>query len=245
MPQPHLYSTLVDWYFVLTAPEDYAEEAGVYLDTIIETLGRRPLTLLELGSGGGANAFHYKKGIAVTLTDLSDDMLARSKTLNPDCTHIQGDMRTLRLDREFEAVFVHDAIVYMTTEADLKQALDTAFVHTKPGGVVVIAPDVVLETFEEGTDTGGHDVGTRSLRYLEWTYDPDPTDTQVTTEYAYLLREEGKPTRVEHDTMIEGLFSRETWLRLLREAGYEPANRQFRHSEVDRDLDLFSGRKPV
>ena len=206
MPLPNLYSTLADWYYVLTSPDEYAEEAGVYLNAITETLGRSPSTLLELGSGGGTNAFHYKQGIDVTLTDLSDAMLDISKTINPDCTHIQGDMRTLRLGREFDAVFVHDAIVYMLNEDELRQAIETAYDHCKFGGIVLFAPDMVKETFEEGTDTGGNDVGTKSLRYLEWTYDPDPNDTEVITEYAYLLREEGKPTRVEHDQMHEGLF---------------------------------------
>ena len=31
-----------------------------------------------------------------------------SRSINPECEHVQGDMRTLRLGREFDAVFVHD-----------------------------------------------------------------------------------------------------------------------------------------
>ncbi len=33
-----------------------------------------------------------------------------SRELNPDCEHVLGDMRTLRLGRTFDAVFVHDAV---------------------------------------------------------------------------------------------------------------------------------------
>ena len=72
-------------------------------------------TLLELGSGGGNNASHLKHRFECTLTDLSPEMLALSRTLNPECEHIEGDMRTLRLERTFDAVFVHDAIAYITT----------------------------------------------------------------------------------------------------------------------------------
>ena len=37
------------------------EEAGFYLKTITEASERPPQTLLELGSGAGNNAFHYKR----------------------------------------------------------------------------------------------------------------------------------------------------------------------------------------
>ena len=47
-------------------------------------------------------------------------MLALSATLNPECEHLEGDMRTLRLGRTFDVVFIHDAISYLTTEDDLR-----------------------------------------------------------------------------------------------------------------------------
>lgn len=52
-------------------------------------------------------------------------------------------MRALRLGRTFDAVLIHDAIMYMTGEEDLRAALVMAHEHCKPGGVVVIAPDWV------------------------------------------------------------------------------------------------------
>ena len=61
----------------------------------------------------------------MTLVEPSEAMLAISKRLNPDCEHVQGDMRTVRLGREFDAVFIHDAVCYMTTEADLNAAMTT------------------------------------------------------------------------------------------------------------------------
>ncbi len=60
-------------------------------------------------------------------------MLAVSLRLNPECESVEGDMRTVRLGRQFDCVFIHDAIVYMTTGADLRRAIQTAFVHCEPG----------------------------------------------------------------------------------------------------------------
>ncbi len=67
---------------------------------------------------------------------------------------------------------------------------------------------------------GGHDDGTRRLRYLEWTWDPDPADSSYTVDYAYLLRDADGTLRVERDRHIEGLFARGDWLRLMRTPGF-------------------------
>ena len=100
---------------------------------------RRPVReVLELGSGGGNNAVHLKADLDLTLVDLNAEMVAVSQRLNPECVHAVGDMRTVRLGRTFDAVFVHDAIDYMLTEDDLRAAMVTAFEHCRPGGVVVL-----------------------------------------------------------------------------------------------------------
>ena len=114
--QPRLYTELADWYPLLTAPTDYAEESAFFLRLFTDTLGEPPRTLLELGCGGGNMASHYKRAVQATLTDLSTEILAVSERLNPECEHQQGDMRRLRLDRVFDVVLVHDAIGYLRTE---------------------------------------------------------------------------------------------------------------------------------
>ena len=114
MPIPKLYGKLAPWFHLLTSPKDYAEEAAFYRKTLLDVCTKRPKTLLELGSGGGNNASHMKKHFAMTLVDMSPRMLALSKSINPECEHKRGDMRSVRLRREFDAVFIHDAIMYMT-----------------------------------------------------------------------------------------------------------------------------------
>lgn len=244
---PRLYNELADWYHLLTDPSEYVEEAAFYERCFTEALGARPGSLLELGSGGGCMASHYKQQITATLTDLSPRMLAISRTINPECEHIEGDMRTLRLGREFDAVLVHDAVMYLLTEDDLRLAIATAYTHLRPGGVAVFAPDHVRENFSSHTDCGGHDGDGRALRYLEWTTDPDPTDTTYQVDYAYLLHEDGRPHRVEHDRHIEGLFSHNTWLTLLAEAGFRVTARPLEPPEpppYDQN-EVYVARKPV
>ena len=218
-----MYAELAPWFHLLTRPQDYEDEAAFTIAVVEGTVLGEARTLLELGSGGGNNASHLKRRFACTLTDISPDMLELSRSLNPECDHLVGDMRTLRLGREFDVVFAHDALSYLTTEQDLAAALETAAAHVRPGGVVVLTPDATTEIFKAGTDTGGHDGDDgRSLRYLEWTHAPEPGASSYVVDYAILVREPGGETRAVHDRHELGLFPEDRWLRLLREAGLEP-----------------------
>jgi len=239
---PKLYGELASWWPFLSPPAEYAEEAAFYEQTLVAASERAPRTLLELGSGGGNNASYLKRRFEMVLVDRSPRMLEVSRALNPECEHIEGDMRTVRLGREFDCVFIHDAIVYMTSESDLEQALATAFLHCRRGGAALFAPDHVRETFRPSTDDGGSDAARRSMRYLEWTWDPDPTDTTYVVDYAYLLREQDGSVRVEHDRHIEGLFARADWLRLLAQVGFRPELVHWQESAA-RVYEVFVGRK--
>ena len=241
---PKLYSELADWWPLLSAPADYEEEAAFYSASLVAACVRPPGTVLELGSGGGNNASHMKKRFRMTLVDPSAGMLAVSRALNPDLEHVEGDMRTVRLGREFDAVFVHDAVAYMTSETDVRQAIETARVHCRRGGAVLFAPDHVRETFRPGTDHGGHDGPTRALRYLEWTWDPDPEDHTYTVDYTYVLRDRHGSIRIEHDRHVEGLFSRQDWLSWLTDAGFAPRSMPVDHSELEPgSYEVFVGKR--
>ena len=238
-----MYTEIAPWFHLLTAPEEYAEEAGIYRQTIRQYAPQAE-TLLELGSGGGNNASHLKQHFAMTLVDLSTDMLQLSRSINPELEHIQGDMRSVRLERLFDAVFVQDAIMYMTSLEYLRLAVRTAYVHCKRGGVALLAPDCTRETFKASTDCGGHDQGGRGLRYLEWSWDPDPADSTFLAEYAYLLREADGEVRSLHDRHTHGLFSREEWLSVLQQEGFQAQVLPFNHSELEPgSTEMFVGLK--
>jgi SAM-dependent methyltransferase len=218
--KPKLYYELAEWWPLLIDPEDYRISALEFARLL--ALHGSPKHVLELGCGGGSNAYHLKSQFRMTLVDLSPEMLRVSRTANPECFHVQGDMRTVRLDRTFDAVFIEDAVDYMTTEEDVRRALETAAAHCRPGGACLFVPDEFCETYRPGVSTGGRDLGDRSLRYLEWQHDPDPADTRVETDFAFLLRTGSSPTRVVYDHHTTGLFKREVWLDLCREVGLEP-----------------------
>jgi trans-aconitate methyltransferase len=247
MTLPTIYGELAPWFHLLTPPEHYEDDAAAVLGFLRERVDGPLETLLELGSGGGNTASHLRRDLRLTLTDLSPQMLEISRTINPDTEHLLGDMRTIRLGRTFDAVLIHDAICYMTSEADLRAALTTAFEHLRPGGGAVLMPDHVRESFKPATDHGGEDAPPgpdgrpgRGLRYLEWTTDPDPSDTTYLVDYAVLLRHDDGSVEVHHDRHLEGLFPRQTWLDLLAGVGFET------WTAVDAyERDIFIGRRPA
>jgi hypothetical protein len=233
-----MYAELASWWPLISPPSHYVEEAADLLP-LLDGGDASARTLLELGAGGGSLASHFKSRFTLTLTDRSPDMLAISAQVNPECEHILGDMMTLDLGREFDRVLVHDAIMYATTPGDVRATLATAVRHCRPNGLVIVVPDHVRETFEPGTELGGEDSDDhRGLRYIMWSWDPDPSDTTFDVAYAFLLRDADGHTSVEQDRHREGLFSRDEWLAWLDEAALDA---QIHHDQWKRDV--FIGRK--
>lgn len=218
--RPLLYHELSSWWHLLSDPADYAEEAAFFHGLIQRHRPGKARTMLELGSGGGNNASHLKRHYELTLVDVAPGMIEASERINPECEHVVGDMRSVRLERTFDVVFVHDAIMYMLTEEDLGKVIATVRAHCLPGSVVLFGPNCTSETFEPSTKHGGHDAEERSLRYLEWNYRPSPGSNSIHTHFAYLLRE-GKEVRCLHDLHEVAAFPRGTWLRLLQDHGFQ------------------------
>jgi SAM-dependent methyltransferase len=234
-----MYRELATWWPLVSPPSHYVEEAADLLPMLRQAADAPPQTMIELGCGGGSLASHLKAHFRLTLTDISPDMLEQSRRVNPECEHALGDMRTLDLGRTFDLVLIHDAIMYAIDEASVRAALATAARHCRSGGGVVIVPDFVRETFEPESSAEGEDgEDGRGLRFLEWSWDPDPNDTTYEVAYAFLMRHPDGSTSVEMDRHREGLFPRQSWLTWMDEAGFTATAR------VDPwERDVFSGRK--
>lgn len=247
--QNGIYDELVSWYRMLDPLEEHEQECELFIELLRQAIQGESKTLLELGCGAGHNGYYLKRAFDCTLTDLSEPMLGLSRELNPECAHAQGDMRTIALQARFDAVVVHDAIVYMLTERDLSRVASNVFEHLRPGGAALFIPDCVSDNFDQETDlhviedehTG------RAMRCMSWMWDPDPQDTTYTVEYAYLLRE-GDRSRAVHDVHIEGLFSEAAWRRILEDAGFivETAPRPLDEEQARTYFNsLFVCRRPL
>lgn len=219
-----LYQDLAYLWPMISPPEDYAAEARALARLLRRTLGpeRERPRLVEFGAGGGHTLFHLQGLFECTAVDLSAPMLANCRRLNPGIPAHVGDMRQIRLGQRFDIVLIHDAIDYMTNEVDARAALATAAAHLNPGGVAVIAPTYLRETFVE------HDVEQdfgsdedRQLTYFSYVHDPNPNDSMFELIMIYLIRDAvtGK-VRVEEDRHRCGLFDADFWARAMEETGF-------------------------
>jgi SAM-dependent methyltransferase len=203
------------------ASREYAHYCQQVAGLIRQHAKRPATTLLDLGCGGGKNVLNLRREFTVSGIDVSPAMLAQAKELNPDCTFVQGDMRTCRLGQVFDAVLMDDAISHMSCRSDFVAAFHTAHAHLHPGGVLVATPDVTTETFQQNrtiTTTATRDG--LEVVFVENVYDPEPMDEQYETTILYLIREQGR-LRIETDRWTMGVFSLDTWRHVLRETGFE------------------------
>lgn len=227
----------------------WGDPAGDYADycrhvaALIERHAARPVrTLLDIGCGGGKNAFNLKARFDVTGLDLSPAMLEQARELNPECRFVLGDMRDFRLGRRFDAVLVDDAISCMASLEEFTAAFRTAHAHLEPGGVLVATPDVTPETFRQNrttTHAAAHD-GVEVV-FVENVYDPDPSDARYEATILYLIRERGR-LRIASDHWTLGIFPLDTWRRVLRETGFAVHEQPFRLGEDG--YTVFAAVKP-
>jgi SAM-dependent methyltransferase len=225
-----LYNQLAWIWPIMSPPEDYMEEAVEYLDYLIR-FSRIPVqTLLDLGCGGGHNDWTLKKHVQVTGIDISKDMLASARRLNPECRYLEGDMRTVRLGEDFYAVLLHDSVNYMQTPEDLKAALRTCWEHLKLGGVMLTVVEVTPERFKQHKISySTHSKGNVEVTFIEHYYDPDPEDTTYESTFIYLIRKNG--VLDSHiDRHLCGVFPLSSWIEWLKDTGFKVHQRPFTHS---------------
>ena len=220
-----LYNDLAWLWPMWEGVEEYGSETEHWAQLMSRFAEIKVRTLLDMGCGGGKNAFHFKKHFEVTGIDISEPMLANARALNPECTFLVSDMRHVDLGAQFDAVFINDSVTYMISEENLLAVFANARRHLRPGGVMVTSPDHCKETFVQNATRISHAAPAFKpenvdVVFIENHYDPDPEDDTYELTIIYLIREDDR-LRIEHDFHMCGLFRLEAWRRLLAEAGFE------------------------
>jgi len=201
---------------LLADPAEYEDEVEVYVDLIKRTAAEPPRTLLHLGSGAGGHDHVFKRHLAVTGVDLSLGMLNRARATHPDIEYLEGDMRTLRLNRQFDAVAIPDSIDYMVSPDDLRQAIQTSVEHLKTGGVLLVVAKTE-ETFQNNNFAYTGEKDGVQVTLLENNYINHFRPNTYEATLMYLIRQRGKLT-IHTDHQILGLFPKATWDQLFKDA---------------------------
>jgi ubiquinone/menaquinone biosynthesis C-methylase UbiE len=202
---------------LLTDPADHEGEVASYVDLIKQYSSRTPYTLLHLGCGAGAYDSIFKRHLTVTGVDISPGMLDKARLRHGDVEYIEGDMRTVCLGREFDAVAIPDSIDYMASLPELRMAIQTAVAHLKPGGVLLVVGKT-REIFRNNSFAYMGEQEDLHVTLLENNYiNPYHPDTYEAT-LVYLIRRRGELS-IHTECHVLGLFSHQTWEEVFSEAG--------------------------
>ena len=108
-------------------------------------------TLLDVACGTGKHLEYLRNDFDVEGVDLDEGLLAVARArLGSVPLHV-GDMRTLDLDRRFDAVTcLFSAIGHVTSTSELDAAIASMAAHLEPGGVLLVEPWLEPDVWVEG-----------------------------------------------------------------------------------------------
>ncbi|WP_432799111.1 class I SAM-dependent methyltransferase [Poriferisphaera sp. WC338] len=252
MTQPthnRLYHDLAFLWPILSPPDHYIAEASIIQSIIEDKLADlladaevegTQLNLTELGAGGGHTLYHLQDYFNCTAVDLAPDMLENCKHLNPNVKTICDDMRNFTLDEKQHIILIHDAIDYLLTENDIAHTLAAAYQNLTSGGVLLLAPTYTSETFDTADAATDRQSSERyDLTYTTTLIDPDPTDHQFEMHLEYHITDlKNAESNIEHDIHACGLFSNQTWMQQLKNAGFSAEIGRF--TSLDEDYPIVN-----
>jgi SAM-dependent methyltransferase len=139
-----LFDAYARYYDLLYTDKDYRGEA-TFVDRLLRQHGSRGGQLLELGCGTGKHAIELaRRGWQVVGVDRSEEMVVQAKnrnfnseeTIQKAISFQVGDVRTVRVDQQFDSVIsLFHVLSYQTTNADLQAEIATAATHLRSGGL--------------------------------------------------------------------------------------------------------------
>jgi len=202
---------------LLADTADVEREAAGFVGLIRRHSSQTPRTLLHLGCGAGGYDVIFKQHFAVTGVDISRGMLDKARLRHPEVEYIEGDMKTVRLGREFDVVAIPDSIDYMGSLPELRMAIQTAVAHLKTGGVLLVVGKT-RETFRDNNFAYTGQQDDLHITLLENNYINRHRPDSYEATLVYLIRRRGELT-IHTECHVLGLFSKEAWEKVFAEAG--------------------------
>jgi SAM-dependent methyltransferase len=209
-------------YDALYADKDYDAEVAL-LEKVFNASGRQIRTVLDLGCGTGAHAARLaSRGYDVVGVDLSDAMLDAARRRegavgSGRLEYVQGDIRSVRLDREFDAVVCMFAVLgYQIDDEDVSQTLRTVRHHLVEGGPFVF--DVwygpAVEAIRPSARTRVVASGDSEIeRHASAEIEPDAH--VCTVSYRLIKRHPGRPDEIVNEAHRMRYFFQDELTRFL------------------------------
>lgn len=242
------YQNLAQSYDVLTRDVDY-EATVVFYNEILQSLGLKPRTAVDLACGTGSVAILLaQQGLSVVGVDLSEDMLciANQKAQqmeNPPCFVCQP-LQKLHLPRGVDlAVCALDSLDYILDPQDCKEAIRRVYKALNPGGIFIF--DVNTPEKLRAMD-GQVFLDEEEDVFCVWRGEFDE-ETNICSYGMDLFQKEGSLWNRSFEEHQEYAYSRQMLTDFLKEAGFTHihcfGDRKMTAPEAGEQRMYFYGRK--
>jgi SAM-dependent methyltransferase len=212
-----------NYYNLLYKDKNYIGETD-YIDSLIKKFSfSESTTVLNLGCGTGKHdGLLRQKGYEITGVDFSNDMLDIARANCPQIPFIEGDVRTLKLNKTFDVVLsLFHVMSYQTLNKDLYDAFLTAKHHLKVGGIFIFdfwyGPSVIAEMPSKRTKQVEDD-HLKIVRYTTPTIHPNENIVDVHFDVEITNKQTNEVTQLKELHHMRYLFLPEL-RQLLNTAG--------------------------
>ena len=240
-PALALYGELAPFYSLIYSEKDYRAET-IRLRRLAKRFGRsRGRAWLDVACGNGGHLEHLRRSYDVVGVDASSAMVRLARERLPGVRIQLGDMRSFRLDRQFDVVScLFSAIGHLRVRKDVARTFANFARHLVPGGVAIVEPWIERSDARPGlvhlvTRARDGDVVVR-LAYSRIRGD------RSNIEYHYLVGQRGKGIRYRTEFDQGLLLYRTEMVALMREAGLRPT---FLVRGVSTRRGVLLGVKPI
>lgn len=131
--------------------KDYAAEAHRLRDIIRAYKQSTGDRLLDVACGTGQHLVHLSEHYDVEGLDLEPEFVDMARGRLPGASFHLADMRDFDLGKTFDVVVcLFSSIGYVKTVEALNQSITAMAKHTVPGGLVIVEPWLMPDTFKPG-----------------------------------------------------------------------------------------------
>ena len=212
------YGELAKYYDLLYSWKDYDRESRIVAGLIRRYRASQGNSLLDVGCGTGKHIQRLAARFDCVGLDASEEMLAQAKRNAKGVEFVRGDMVDFDLGRKFDVVLcLFSSIGYVRTYPRLARTLRNFERHLKDGGVVIIEPWLTRSTMKDGyvhvLVQGDDDLKVVRVDITRIRGDLSVLDERI------VVAEHAKGIATYKDRMVMGLFEKDEFLKLMRQAG--------------------------
>lgn len=218
MTEEQLYKKFARYYDKIYQNLDHEKECDFIKWAVDNHKTSTENNLMDVACGTGRHVQFLKEDFKIVGVDINPEMLRIAREKLPDVEFIEGDMKKLDVNHEFDVLIcMFSAMNYNTTPEELKTTLKNFYTHLKKGGVLIFDLGINKENWIEGLVSVDSvvDDGVKLARICQSHLE----DGIFNANFIFLTKENGK-VDFDIDQHELGVFGIETVWEIMENIGF-------------------------